>query len=133
VKNPDTQLAFWKQGHDFRPDYTKLGLLRSHFPEVPIMAVTATASDRVREDVCDILNMSRNCAFFRSTSNRPNLRYEIRPKRSGDAVLDDMAAFIKEEYPHSAGIVYTFSRKDADTVADKLLDRGVVAASYHSE
>ena len=97
------------------------------------MAVTATASDRVRNDVCEILRMSRNYSFFRSTANRPNLKYEVRTKRAGDAVLDDMAAFIKEEFPHGAGIVYTLSRKDADTVADKLGERGIVAASYHSE
>ena len=48
-------------------------------------------------------------------------------------MLDDMAAFIKEEFPHGAGIVYTFSRKDADTVADQLCERGIVAESYHSE
>lgn len=98
------------------------------------MAVTATASDRVRHEVCDILNMRRDCHFFRSTANRPNLTYMVKPKRTtADGVLDDMAAFIKEEYPHDAGIIYTFSRKDADTVADKLCDRGIVAQSYHSE
>ena len=123
-------------GHDFRPDYTKLGILRMQFPDIPIMAVTATASERVRHDVCDILHVPRDCAFFRSSANRPNLRYQVRPKKanwSADAVLDDMAAFIKEEYPRGAGIVYTFSKKDADTVASKLVDRGIVAESYHSE
>ena len=108
-------------------------MLRTHFPNVPMLAVTATASDRVRHDVCDILRISRDCAFFRSSANRHNLEYQVRPKRSGDAVLDDMAAFIKEEFPHGAGIVYTFSRKDADTVADQLCERGIVAESYHSE
>lgn len=77
--------------------------------------------------------MSRNYTFFRSTANRPNLKYEVRSKRHGDAVLDDMAAFIKQEYPRGAGIVYAFSRKDANTVAEKLVDRGIVAAAYHSE
>ena len=60
-------------GHDFRPDYTKLGILRSAFPDIPILAVTATASDRVRHDVCDILGISRNCCFLRSSSNRRKL------------------------------------------------------------
>ena len=107
-----------------------------HFPDIPILAVTATASDRVRDDVCKILYINLDCVFFRSTANRPNLTYEVRNKRtsgSGDTVLDDMAAFIKEEFPRGAGIIYTFSRKDADTVADKLCDRGIVAQSYHSE
>jgi len=121
-------------GHDFRPDYTKLGILRTQFPGVPILAVTATASDRVRRDVIDILRMRHDTVFFHSTANRPNLTYEVRNKRSPDSVLDDMASFIKEEFPQrAAGIVYTFSRKDADTVADQLGDRGIVAESYHSE
>ena len=123
-------------GHDFRPDYTKLGILRHHFPRVPILAVTATASDRVRTDVCDILNMSHKYNFFRSSANRPNLTYEVRPKKSsgsGDAVLDDMAAFIKERYPDAAGIVYTLSKKDANTVAGKLLEHGILAEPYHSD
>lgn len=118
-------------GHDFRPDYTKLGILRSTFPDVPIMAVTATASERVRHDVCNILQVPRNCAFYRSSANRPNLQYHVRPKKSD--VLDDMAAFIQEEYPQGAGIVYTYSKKDADTVASQLVDRGIIAESYHSE
>lgn len=123
-------------GHDFRPDYTKLGLLRSAFPKVPIMAVTATASDRVRHDVCSILQVSRNCVFYRSSANRPNLRYHVRAKKaswSADDVLDNMADFIKDEYSQGAGIVYTYSKNDADTVANKLVDRGIIAQSYHSE
>jgi len=123
-------------GHDFRPDYTQLGVLRQRWPSIPIMAVTATASDRVRLDVCNILQVSPNCAFFRSASNRPNLTYHVRPKKhswSADAVLDDMAAFIEKEYPRGAGIVYTFSKKDADDVSDMLVERGIVAEAYHSD
>jgi ATP-dependent DNA helicase Q1 len=121
-------------GHDFRPDYAQLGILKSHFPSIPIIAVTATASDKVREDVCRILRVGTNYRFFRSTAHRPNLHYSIRHKRDGkDSIVTDMAAFIKEHHPRHAGIVYTFSRKDADVVANSLCDLGIVARSYHSD
>lgn len=121
-------------GHDFRPDYAKLGVLRSTFPTVPILAVTATASDRVREDCTKILKLKSNYRFFRSTANRPNLTYSIR-RKEGTAVdtLDDMVEFIQTKHPNSAGIVYTRTRKEADTVAKQLAQRGISADAYYSE
>jgi hypothetical protein len=120
-------------GHDFRPDYAKISVLRQHFPRVPILAVTATASDQVRDDCAKIFQLSRNYAYFRSTANRPNLRYQVRPKESAIDVIEDMVQFIRDNHPRSAGIVYTYSKKDADTVADQLSEEGIVAESYHSE
>jgi ATP-dependent DNA helicase Q1 len=121
-------------GHDFRPDYAQLGILKRQFPSIPMIAVTATASDRVREDVCQILRLGTRYRFFRSTANRPNLQYSVRPKPdSKDGILANMAAFIQEHHAKDAGIVYTFSKKDADTVADALCQYGIVARSYHSD
>ena len=121
-------------GHDFRPDYTKLGALKTHFPHIPLIAVTATASDRVREDCCRILRLGTNYQFFRSTANRPNLHYAVREKASSkDKVVEEIALFIKTHHRNNAGIVYTFSRKDADDVANSLCNHGIVAASYHSD
>lgn len=117
-------------GHDFRPDYTKLGLLKTHFPSIPVLAVTATASDRVRDDCCQILRLGRNYQFFRSTARRPNLNYSVRPKTA--KVVEEMADFIKTHHARNAGIIYTFSRKEADSVAKNLCDLGIVARSYHS-
>jgi ATP-dependent DNA helicase Q1 len=120
-------------GHDFRPDYTQLGILKKHFPTIPLIAVTATASDRVRKDCCDILNIASNYKFFRSSANRPNLTYSIKAKPDGhDKVIDNIADFIKEHHLNQSGIIYTFSRKEADEVADKLSSRGIIARSYHS-
>jgi len=121
-------------GHDFRPDYTQLGKLKAHFPSIPVLAVTATASDTVREDVCRILRLS-GPKLFRSSANRPNLTYRVVPKAENTktAVIESMAAFIKENHPTNAGIVYTMSRKDADRVASDLCDAGIVAKSYHSD
>ncbi|GAX11626.1 ATP-dependent DNA helicase Q1 [Fistulifera solaris] len=120
-------------GHDFRPDYTKLGVLKAHFPSVPLLALTATASERVRDDVCNILRMN-DYQFFRSKANRPNLTYSVVPKPEGKgSVTAAMAEFIHSKYPQSPGIVYTLSRKDADAVADELCQLGVVARPYHSD
>jgi ATP-dependent DNA helicase Q1 len=120
-------------GHDFRPDYAKISVLRTHFPTVPILAVTATASDQVREDCVSIFQLSRDYLYFRSTADRPNLKYQVRPKESANDVIKDMVTFIREKHGKSAGIVYTYSRKDADTVADQLCEEGIIAESYHSE
>lgn len=120
-------------GHDFRPDYAKLGILKHQFPSVPVLAVTATASDRVRNDCANILRLSRHYRFFRSTANRPNLSYYVKPKDGSTEVLHDMVQFIKEKHPTSAGIIYTYSKKDANTVADELQERGIIAEAYHSE
>ena len=122
-------------GHDFRPDYAKLGILKAHFPSVPILAVTATASDKVREDCMQILRMNpRRSKFFRSTADRPNLTYHVRLKDdTKDNVIEDMANYIKEHHGNSSGIVYAYSKNDADTLCDGLTERGIIAASYHSK
>ena len=120
-------------GHDFRPDYTKLGILKHHFPNVPVLAVTATASERVRNDCANILRLGSKYSFFRSTANRPNLRYSVKCKQDAkEAVVKDMVEFIKKNHVNQAGIIYTFSRKEADDLADRLCDNGIVARAYHS-
>ena len=121
-------------GHDFRPDYTKLGILKQHFPGIPLIAVTATASDRVRNDCCDILRLGNNYQFFRSTAFRPNLNYSIRVKpEKADDVVKAIAEFIQGKHPSDAGIIYCFSKKEANTVAGKLDNLGITAKAYHAE
>jgi ATP-dependent DNA helicase Q1 len=115
-------------GHDFRADYLKLGKLKSHFPTVPILAVTATASDNVRQNVCEILRL-RTYKFFRSTAARPNLTYSVQHKPKN---FEDIAEWIRGQNG-AAGIVYTLSKRDADTVAMQLRQAGISAAAYHSE
>jgi len=112
-------------GHDFRPDYAKLGILRIHFPTIPLIALTATASTKVRDDCCRILNLGKNgrkTQFFRGKSNRPNLNYSIVDKPDcKKTCLQQMADYIKSNYPNTpSGIIYTFSRKEADDIAEKL-------------
>ncbi|KAL7469780.1 hypothetical protein ACHAXS_010036 [Conticribra weissflogii] len=120
-------------GHDFRPDYTKLGVLKHHFPTIPVLAVTATASERVRHDCAQILGLASNYRYFRSTANRPNLKYSIRQKHDVAAnVVKDMVEFIQKNHCNDAGIIYTFSRREADDLSDKLCDNGIIARAYHS-
>ena len=126
-------LFFFLLGHDFRPDYAKLGQLKSHFPSIPVLAVTATASARVRQDCVQILRISRNYQFYRSSANRPNLTYQVRPKLTPSQVIDDMVEFIQTKHNKSPGIIYTYSRKDADTVAEQLREHGIESEAYHSE
>ncbi|KAH3768080.1 mediator of RNA polymerase II transcription subunit 34 [Pelomyxa schiedti] len=115
-------------GHDFRPDYTKLNIFKRLFPNVPLIALTATATPQVQEDVCRILDI-QTCHLFRTSFNRPNLMYEIRPKRTD--TIDQICEFIFGEHKKDSGIVYCLSRKDSETVAEQLSSKGIKARCYH--
>lgn len=105
-------------GHDFRPDYKKLKFFRQKYPRVPIMALTATATIRVRADIEEQLAMS-SCKWFISSFNRPNLRYVVAPKK-GIATIAEIQQFIRSKYARASGIVYCLSRKECDDMAVKL-------------
>ncbi|PWN24308.1 ATP-dependent DNA helicase [Microstroma glucosiphilum] len=118
-------------GHDFRPDYAALGKLREQFPDVPMMAMTATANLRVKTDVVASLKI-KDCRVFESSFNRPNLRYEVRDK-SGKTVVADIAKFIQASHKGQCGIVYCLSRRACEEVAEKLSrEHGLDAQHYHA-
>ncbi|KAJ6647364.1 Bloom syndrome protein like [Pseudolycoriella hygida] len=117
-------------GHDFRPDYKKLYALRQDYPNVPLMALTATATPRVRTDILKQLNLV-HCKWFLCSFNRPNLQYVVKPKQGGPATIKDIVEIIKKS-PNASGIVYCLSRKECDETADKLLEFGIRASSYHA-
>ncbi|XP_063216247.1 recQ-like DNA helicase BLM isoform X3 [Bacillus rossius redtenbacheri] len=117
-------------GHDFRPDYKKLCVLRQRFPEVPTMALTATATPRVRTDILHQLGMS-SPKWFLTSFNRPNLKYSVVPKK-GKSITREIIALIKAKYPRSSGIVYCLSRRECDKVADDLKKDSIKAVSYHA-
>lgn len=114
-------------GHDFRPEYIQLGKLKRYFPEIPVIALTATADKLVRKDIIERLNL-KNYELFVSSFNRPNIYYEIQPKRNSYARLLD---FLQERRDES-GIVYCLSRNSADSLAADLRDEGFSALPYHA-
>ena len=107
-------LSDW--GHDFRPDYNRLGVLRSEYPGVPLMALTATANEKVVNDAIRALGM-RNEYRYVSSFNRPNLRYEVRKKDS--KTTEAIAQYIAGR-PNDSGVIYCLSRKDCETLSSKL-------------
>lgn len=116
-------------GHDFRPDYKMLGEVRRNYPGVPVMALTATATNNVIVDIKHNLDME-GCTVFSQSFNRPNLYYEIRPKEKQP--VERIADIINERFPGKTGIVYTLSRKQTENIAKKLTERGIRAEHYHA-
>ncbi|KAK0618576.1 hypothetical protein B0T17DRAFT_343576 [Bombardia bombarda] len=117
-------------GHDFRPDYKALGEVRRKFPGIPVMALTATATENVILDVKHNLNMD-DCEVFSQSFNRPNLYYEVRMKESN--IVARMADLINDKYPGMTGIIYTLSRNSAESIAAKLRSKhGIQAHHYHA-
>ena len=119
-------------GHDFRPDYKLLGEIRKRFPGVPVMALTATATENVKVDVIHNLGM-KGCETFTQSFNRPNLTYEVRHKGNGKEVLESIAKTIKNSYRNQSGIIYCFSRKNCESLAEKLAkEYKIKAHHYHA-
>src|SRR6266849_4306807 len=114
-------------GHDFRPEYRELKKLRRNLPDVPIMALTATATERVRKDIVQQLHL-RDARCYVASFNRPNLTYRVVPKLSP---YEQLLTFIHSR-SNDSGIVYCASRKSADSLARNLSEDGVSAKPYHA-
>ena len=117
-------------GHDFRPEYTQLGVLHEEFPEVPIMALTATADKVTRNDIVRQLHLN-NPQTFISSFNRPNLSLDVRRGMTAREKLNFLLKFISER-PEQSGIIYCLSRKSTEKVAASLARYGIRAAVYHA-
>lgn len=116
-------------GHDFRPEYSQLGLLHERFNGVPVMALTATADKITREDIINQLHL--NGQTFVSSFDRPNLSLTVRQESTKKEKLKFIYHFIARR-PDEAGIIYCLSRKNTEMVAEALQEHGIQAEAYHA-
>lgn len=114
-------------GHDFRPDYRNLKVLRKKFHGIPIIALTATATENVRKDIVKQLDLE-DAQIFISSFNRPNLSYEVLPKKDS---FGSIIALL-QDYRDASVIIYCFSRKDTEILVGKLMAQGFKAVAYHA-
>ena len=119
-------VAQW--GHDFRPEYLQLSVLAERFPEVPRIALTATADPQTRAEIIERLGLDRARVFV-SSFDRPNIRYMIEDRGDGRAQLLD---FIRGSHEGESGIVYCLSRRKVEETAEWLAERGLLALPYHA-
>ncbi len=117
-------------GHDFRPEYRRIRHALKGLPPMPIIALTATATPRVQRDILENLEIT-DAVVFRTSFNRPNLYYQITPKRSHQATLKEIIHYIRSR-PGQAGIVYCHSRRRVEEVAATLQANGIKALPYHA-
>lgn len=115
-------------GHDFRPDYLRLGALAEHWPDAPRIALTATATPETHREITERLHLG-DARHFVASFDRPNIRYSIEPK--GQA-RQQLIRFIRSEHAGEAGIVYALSRKRVEQTAVALREAGIDAVAYHA-
>ncbi len=118
-------------GHDFRPEYRRLREMMTQInPDIPVIALTATATPKVQSDIIKNLGLKEPDIFI-SSFNRPNLYYEIQPKIKKDQTIKNIVRFIVQMKGKS-GIIYTFNRKTTEELADMLMANGIKAVAYHA-
>jgi ATP-dependent DNA helicase RecQ len=118
-------VSMW--GHDFRPEYRQLAALRKHFPDIPIGAYTATATDQVRQDIVEQLEL-KNCQILVGSFDRPNLIYQI--KRLSDR--NKQVREVMDRHKRESGIIYCIRRRDVNELSAQLNSQGYNTAPYHA-
>lgn len=122
-------VSMW--GSDFRPDFRKLGMLRIKYPNVCMMALTATAPPKVRDDIFNQLNMNKTTGVTLIQSfNRPNLIFEVKAKAKG--CIGDICNTINQQFRKQCGIIYCLSRKDCEDMSAKVREYGISSGPYHA-
>jgi ATP-dependent DNA helicase RecQ len=118
-------ISHW--GHDFRPEYLVLGKLKKEFPEIPVIALTATADKLTRQDIIDKLDL-KEYNLFENSFNRPNIHYFIKPKTD---YYDQLYSYL-DEHKEDSGIIYCLSRTSTESLAKQLKADGFAAEAYHA-
>lgn len=120
-------------GHDFRPDYTYLSLMKSMFADVPMMGLTATATNAVLSDVQKVLDIP-DSVVIKAPFDRPNLFFTVIPKpESNEAAIQYLVQLLKNEYKNQSGIIYTATIKDCEEIATELRKHGLLVKPYHAD
>ncbi len=119
-------------GHDFRPPFRQLNALKRMFPNIALLALTASATALVKKDIVEQLELSPNHKVFTSTFNRAEIHYEVRQKPKQSECWGQIAQLIKGYPANTTGVVYCFSRKDCEAMAQFLCKRGIKAQPYHA-
>ncbi|SJZ65903.1 DNA helicase RecQ [Sediminibacterium ginsengisoli] len=114
-------------GHDFRAEYRYLSQLKNRFPQVPLIALTATADDITRRDIIEQLQLQQ-ARVFENSFNRPNIRYTVKPKKG---YYDELVTYL-HAHPGDSGIIYCLSRASTESLAKDLVNDGFNAAAYHA-
>ncbi len=114
-------------GHDFRPEYLALGSVKASFPGTPVVALTATADSRTKEDIIQKLSMAK-ANIFEHSFNRPNIFYQVLPKR---ALHQQLIQYLNS-HKEKSGIIYCLSRAGTETLADALQKEGISSVAYHA-
>ena len=124
-------MSHW--GQDFRKDYLELKILKKKYPKVPILGLTATATEKVKDDIAARLGITNRVFYFQSSFNRPNLFYEIRNKKSVKNIEADIAHLLKHRFNQKSGIIYCTSKKDCEKFAEALKrNHGIRCDFYHA-
>ena len=119
-------------GHDFRPEYKELGKLRAQLgKQVPVMALTATATTECQQDIKKLLKLAKDCRCIQSSFNRPNLHYSVRRMRM-DQKADELIDYLKDWPKGTSGLVYCLSRKETEATCEQLCQAGIPAGCYHA-
>lgn len=118
-------ISHW--GHDFRPEYLVLGQLKKQFPQVPIIALTATADSLTKKDIIQKLELT-DYTVYENSFNRPNISYYVKEKRN---YFKQLTSFL-EEHKEDSGIIYCLSRSSTEKLAEELRDEGYAAIAYHA-
>jgi bloom syndrome protein len=121
-------------GQDFRKDYLHLNILKQRFPTVPILGLTATATQKVKDDMAKRLGIKENVYYFQSSFNRPNLTYEIRHCKQLKSIDADIVHLLKTRFKAKSGIIYCLSRKDCEKLSENLrINHKIPCDFYHAE